>query len=279
VHIVGVTGQSRAGKDVVAARLVEKHGYVQLALADPIKRFGLNVFGFDVIQLWGAGKNLFDPMFTECNIRATGATFEPGSNPAMVKQHCSIGWAGAAVRLAEEGPEFVLELVTPEEEEEALEKLFFWFASLGHHYPELSPRICLQHLGTEWGREAISPDIWIDKLLEDAGYALSGCTYARETGLSHAVKLVDPPIGVVVSDVRFTNELAKIREVGGKIIKVARKSTDKKAKTLGIAGHASEAEQAGFTEDMFDCLLTNDKSIQDLNSAVDVVASAYKNLK
>ena len=41
------------GKDLVAARLVQKHGFQQLAWADPFKRFCMETFGFSIEQLWG----------------------------------------------------------------------------------------------------------------------------------------------------------------------------------------------------------------------------------
>lgn len=278
MHIVGVTGHAHAGKDVIASRLVEKHGYTQLALADPIKRFGLNVFGFDVIQLWGAGKNLFDPLFTECDIRSKGVLFEPGCNLTSAKRVCSMGWADAVGRLADYGPTWVADLVTEEEDrEDALKQLYFWFASLGHHYPSLSPRICLQHLGTEWGRQVVGENIWIDKLIKDADRVLQGANYSREMGIAFP-REASLPAGVVVSDVRFANEIKKIHKIGGKLIRVIRESTDKKASRIGISGHASEVDQDGFADDMFDCVLSNDKSIKDLNKAVDVVAAAFSSL-
>jgi hypothetical protein len=278
MHIVGITGHAGAGKDEVAGRLAEKYGYLQIALADPIKRFGLNVFGFDVIQLWGPAKNTFDPLFNECNIRSSGVLFEPGCQLGSVKRVCDMGWGDAAVRLSSYGPKWIEELVPLEDREEALKKLYFWFASLGHHYPQLSPRICLQHLGTEWGRNVINKDIWISKFIDTAQHILDGYQYSREVGLT-AGKEAQLPNGIVVSDVRFANEIEHIRKVGGKVIRVTRESADKKANSLGIMKHASEVEQAEFADNMFDCILKNDKTIKDLFSSVDIVAAAFKGNK
>lgn len=281
MRIIGITGQAGSGKDEIAGRFVKKHDYVQLSLADPMKRFGLNVFGFDVIQLWGpsSARNMFDPGFNECAIRSSQVDFEPGCSIAKVKKHCDPGWGDAAARLADYGEEWVNSLISePAARVEALNMLYFWFASLGHHYNQLSPRIMLQSLGTEWGREVCGDNIWIHQLTDAAERVLSGEVYEREVGFLNAYR-DRPHTGVVCSDVRFSNELNRIHEVGGKVIKVTRESADKKAKKLGIVGHASEAEQKEFTADMFDAVLANEGTLPELYKAVDVLAAAYKGLK
>lgn len=40
---IALTGLARSGKDSVAARLVEKHGYVRVAFADPLKEMALRI--------------------------------------------------------------------------------------------------------------------------------------------------------------------------------------------------------------------------------------------
>lgn len=275
MHIIGITGQAGAGKDEVASRFVKQHGYTQLSLADPLKRFAFHVFGFDAIQLWGpsSARNTFDPTFNECNIRSQGIEFKPGCKMSTVRRACDPGWADAASRLATYGPEWVAGLVEADKQDDALEILYFWFASLGHHYPQLSPRIMLQNLGTEWGRQEISPDIWIDELISTATRVLQGYGYSREEGVSNKKTKVIPR-GVVVSDVRFKNELDAIHAAGGKLIRVCRAAADKKAKKLGIAGHASEAEQATFSNELFDAVVQNEGSLPDLYKNIDVVALA-----
>lgn len=42
-----------AGKGAVAAHLLRKHSFVELAWADPMKRFCQDVYGFSDAQLWG----------------------------------------------------------------------------------------------------------------------------------------------------------------------------------------------------------------------------------
>jgi hypothetical protein len=79
--------------------------------------------------------------------------------------------------------------------------------------PELgvSPRLLMVTLGTEWGRDAVRPDLWI-RLWKAAAEM-----HER----------------VVVDDVRFPNEVDAIRELGGVIWRVERPG-------LVAASHVSE---------------------------------------
>ena len=63
----------------------------------------------------------------------------------------------------------------------------------------VSPRQALQTLGTEWGREMISENLWRDLTLE---------------------KCVDPKMLYIITDVRFRNEAEEIQERGGVIWRI-----------------------------------------------------------
>jgi len=45
--LVGICGKAGAGKDTIGDYLVEKHGFIKIALADPIKRLVKDVFALD----------------------------------------------------------------------------------------------------------------------------------------------------------------------------------------------------------------------------------------
>lgn len=78
-----------------------------------------------------------------------------------------------------------------------------------------TPRLAMQTLGTEWGRDCIGEDLWTDLWSFRVDRA-------RERGFS-----------VVVDDCRFPNEAATVRGLGGTIIKMVGRG--------GIPGtHASE---------------------------------------
>lgn len=63
-----------------------------------------------------------------------------------------------------------------------------------------SPRHAMQTLGTEWGRGMISDSLWVDTLLK-------------------ASKRFEQ---VVVTDVRFPNEVTAVKEAGGEIYRISR---------------------------------------------------------
>lgn len=126
--------------------------------------------------------------------------------------------------------------------------------------PTLTPRWILQYWGTEVCRKAFHDDIWIASLEN---------------------KLQNSTSNLVVSDCRFPNEIASIRNAGGKIIWVQRgqlpfwydlaveanKGCNKSILELEkIKIHSSETAWVG-TE--FDLILDNNGSIQDLYKQVD----------
>ena len=105
-----------------------------------------------------------------------------------------------------------------------------------------SPRQLLQTLGTEWGRDSVRDDIWIQLL----GRRIEGL--ARE-GVAVAV----------VADVRFENESTRLRLWGGEVWHVVRPSAP------GCAAHSSEA---GVPVAAGDPVLINGGTLDELAAAV-----------
>lgn len=66
-----------------------------------------------------------------------------------------------------------------------------------------TPRHAMQTLGTEWGRNLIHPDLWLDAWMRRIQ------SYSQNTS-------------VVVDDVRFVNEAECLQNLGGKIILLSR---------------------------------------------------------
>jgi hypothetical protein len=63
VKVIGICGQKRHGKDTVGQMLQEDFGYTPIALADPIKRIAMDVYGFTYEQCYGDEKEVPDPMW------------------------------------------------------------------------------------------------------------------------------------------------------------------------------------------------------------------------
>lgn len=72
----------------------------------------------------------------------------------------------------------------------------FWSEKFGY---EFTPRLALQLMGTEAGRDVFHKDLWVVSLLH------------RNIGKN-----------VVITDVRFRNEIAAVRKNGGMIVRVRR---------------------------------------------------------
>lgn len=98
-------------------------------------------------------------------------------------------------------------------------------------------REMMQTLGTEWGRNAVSPDIWM-KVTE-----------------RKMVELLDAGKRVIIDDMRFHNEFEMVCRHGGHTIKVFRRTVDQ------IPVHSSEG---ALTHQQFDSILTNGGTIENL---------------
>ena len=61
--IVGVIGKKRSGKDTIAEYLVEKHGFIRMSFADPMKIACKHIFYMTDEQMWGYGKEVIDPRY------------------------------------------------------------------------------------------------------------------------------------------------------------------------------------------------------------------------
>ncbi len=78
--IIGIMGQAGSGKDTFADRLVDKYGFVKLALADPLKRICKDIFDFSDKQLWGPSeeRNKPDPRYlVKTDVSYTNGTQVP----------------------------------------------------------------------------------------------------------------------------------------------------------------------------------------------------------
>jgi hypothetical protein len=101
-----------------------------------------------------------------------------------------------------------------------------------------SPRELMQTLGTEWGRRLVHPELWL----------ILGTGVLNSRGA-----------GMIVSDVRFENEAAWVRKMGGKVIHLER------ANAPQVKEHVSEA---GVVRQPEDIQLFNNGSLEDLQFAI-----------
>lgn len=129
----------------------------------------------------------------------------------------------------------------------------------------LSPRLALQVLGTEFGRHCY-PNVWIEYALRIANTMLDNPTewsYTKTLGIYRNDNVSEPIQGVVISDMRFKNEIDIMKGHGAILLRITRPG----AGLEGAAGqHPSEKEQASIPDDVFDYVVHNDGTIADLHS-------------
>lgn len=106
-----------------------------------------------------------------------------------------------------------------------------------------SPRQLLQTLGTEWGRDSVKPDIWLQ-------LCQRRISMLQENGVAC----------IVVADVRFENEAEMIRSMGGQVWHVRRPEVDQDE-----PAHSSEA---GIEAKDGDVVILNDGTVDDLRHRV-----------
>ena len=109
-----------------------------------------------------------------------------------------------------------------------------------------APRHAMQTLGS-WGRDSIHPDMWV--------------TLWREKAFRSSAPLI------VANDVRFANEAATVRALGGALLRVTRRDAPAGEE---VDSHVSETEQDGI---LCDVIMQNNGTLADLERIVDHVMS------
>lgn len=98
-----------------------------------------------------------------------------------------------------------------------------------------SPRWAMQSIGTQWGRDLIHPDIWVN-----------------------AFKNTMPKdVNIVCDDLRFPNEYSMIKSLGGMVVKIERPDLESKST------HESEIHELPY-----DYLIENAGTIEEFEEKV-----------
>lgn len=146
-------------------------------------------------------------------------------------------WEICRERLFDKGPHIVDEILGYSDIA-AFHQLCHVFEKIRHKFPTMSARECLQAIGTEWGRDLVSDTIWIDYLDRN----------------------VENGSRVVISDVRFLNELTAVRKKGGITIRLKREV----ARVGDVFKHASETALDTVPDSAYDYVIENQGSVSDL---------------
>lgn len=95
-----------------------------------------------------------------------------------------------------------------------------------------TPRQFLQALGTDFGRNMIGENVWVE--------AWRRAVEKERLDAVASFCEADPPFNIVVDDVRFPNEVAAIEAMGGVVVRIDRPG----AGSASGAGHPSEDVEA-----------------------------------
>ena len=264
--IIGLSGKINSGKDTVAAIIqyliwknkVEKGEKTNLHYT--FKDFTNSKFGGNTLSNWEIKK--FADKLKDILCLLLGCTREQMEDRVFKE--------------TELGPEWWYykynNILAPYIEDENL------------HFPyELStlikptPRLLLQLIGTECGRQIIHPNIWINATMADyipdEGYSYN----VKPTGnigfdgsielkvLSEPEKYNNGYPNWIISDLRFKNELQAIKDRGGITIRVNRlNSTNQNGHTYINKKDRTHFSETDLDNATFDYIIDNNGTVEEL---------------
>lgn len=248
-RIVGVVGKKGSGKDTAADGLASDF-YVKRSFATPLKEFLIKGLDFPEEALYGPSQ-----------MRNTPVTFQPSivvgkdapDRITMAQREFASKVAAAIGRDVDDMSrwldDFILKEVFHSKCTVEIRPVFLTRTVTHVHAYQWTARRILQQLGTEWGR-ALDPDIW--------------CKIAVQG-------LQEENARTVFSDCRFINEAAKIRELGGPVIRIYRPATDS---TKDKHQSETEMDTAAFKEHVTHTVV-NDGTREELHAKVSEAVSKH----
>lgn len=238
MKILGIAGNSSAGKDTIAAILRDQHGWQVVAFADALKRLVGKIFDYDVDVLFG----------------------EPAKRNAIdVRVGSDWYWNNVRRRAVVAYPEMDMLFEGRVSREQIVLSFEAFLSGCRSRGTNLTPRYVLQQVGTEFGR-GLWDKVWVNSVkqtIEDIG---RGCQYSRMEGLGNHFMAVTPPLGIVVVDTRFPNEVEDVHGMDGKVLWV---DASKRVPRDPKLAHASEPRREDFA-DTIDFDLDNNGHLSEL---------------
>lgn len=122
-----------------------------------------------------------------------------------------------------------------------------------------TPRLLLQLIGTEAGRNIIHPNVWINSLFSDYK-GVNNWDYLQEpTKEEYERDSIYP--NWIITDMRFENELEAVKQRGGITIRVNR----------GEPKENEHASETGLDNATFDYVIDNNGTIEELVEKVRII--------
>lgn len=142
----------------------------------------------------------------------------------------------------------------------------------------LNARVALQLLGNEWSRVCY-PDTWTVYLRRIIEKVSKGYFYSETRGAYRVAGKQSAYTGIVISNGRFRNEIAGIKTMGGKAVRLRRPGLDTaKSLQMGVPNHASELEQMSIPDEMFDAVVEVPEGFEDFYREIDICLAKLKAL-
>jgi hypothetical protein len=210
--VIGICGVRNSGKNTVGNWLTEHKHFSQASFAAPLKEMAKIAFPqLTEEQLYGNSKHREESL----GIRMRG--LDPSTGEPLLQ-------------LFEHGEEYFLD-------------------KDGRRYPaELTPRVILQTLGTEWGRR-LYQNIWTDACL-------------------HKIYQSDVERWCI-TDCRFQNEMEAIRDRGGILVRLDRGVAQAYVEEARGSLHPSESDLLALSADFFDFTIPNTGPLEELDELLE----------
>lgn len=127
------------------------------------------------------------------------------------------------------------------------------YAIVGLPVPYPKDRKLLQYIGTDWGR-SLNENLWVNVW---------------------KTRITDWDRTIITDDVRFPNEAAALKEVGGVLIKIV--ASEAVRAQRGEMINTSHASEAGIPDADCDWIIDNNGSLYDLELKVKEILSNLEN--
>lgn len=215
MKMIGICGKARSGKDTMAEKLVSNYGYTRYAFADPLKAAVNEMYNWNDRHAYGDLKEVVTDVYP--NLMHDIKVIEKHFKDDLIE--VGISAEEAALKW-----HWILK------DKCGLSKIF---------HIRISPRQAYQWFGTEWGREYVNQDLWLNK----------------------AAKFAKTQQGIVIADVRFENEARFLTDNGYPLVQVVRPNITEK-----INAHVSES---GIDSSLVSCIIENSGSLDDFHSSID----------
>ena len=235
--IIGILGKAGSGKDTAADFMVAQHGFVKVAVADPLKRICREVFDFSEEQLFGPSEKRNEPDRRYLRWMA--------DIPHMLTEDAKKEFPDGNV------PQYL----TPRH---ALQQL-------GTEWG----RACYENVWVDYALRVAKKVMFGQEFKTHDKQNYDQCLGLYDWNESP----MKPIRGVVIPDVRFKNEVKAIRAAGGRVIRMRRGDP----KLTGAAGqHSSETEQDQIPEVDLDFTINNEGTLEELYLQVQHIIQAFQ---